>query len=163
VPQIAFLYGLNVMFLRAGLSGGWLAVIWAHALFVFPYVMIALSDPWRALDPRLTRAAASLGAGPWRRLVSVKLPALLTPILTAAAIGVAVSVAQYLPTLFMGAGRISTLTTEAVTLASSSDRRVTGVFAALQAGLPFAVYAAAFAIPALVHRDRRGLRGEGAA
>ncbi len=163
VPQIAFLYGLNVVFLRAGLSGGWLAVVWAHALFVFPYVMIALSDPWRALDPRLTRAAASLGAGPWRRLVAVKLPALLTPILTAAAIGVAVSVAQYLPTLFMGAGRISTLTTEAVTLASSSDRRVTGVFATLQAALPFAVYAAAFAIPAVMHRERRGLRGEGVA
>lgn len=160
VPQIGFLFGLNVLFLRLGLTGGYLAVIWAHALFAFPYVMIALSDPWRALDPRLPRAAASLGAGPWRRLVSVKLPVLLTPILTALAIGVAVSVAQYLPTLFMGAGRIATLTTEAVTLSSSSDRRITGVYATLQAALPFAVYAAAFLIPALLHRNRRGLMAE---
>ncbi|OIP85646.1 MAG: hypothetical protein AUK37_04025 [Rhodobacterales bacterium CG2_30_65_12] len=159
VPQIAFLYGLNVLFLRLGLSGGLGAVIWAQALFVFPYVMIALSDPWRALDPRLPRAAASLGAGPWRRLVAVKLPVLLAPILTAAAIGMAVSVAQYLPTLFMGAGRIATLTTEAVTLSSASDRRVTGVYATLQAGVPLASYAAAFLIPALVHRNRRALRG----
>jgi len=159
LPQIGFLYGLNVVFLRLGVSGGWLAVIWAHALFVFPYVMIALSDPWRALDPRLARAAGSLGAGPWRRLFAVKLPVLLTPILTAAAIGVAVSVAQYLPTLFLGAGRIATLTTEAVALSSSSDRRITGVYASLQALVPFAVYAAAFAIPVLVHRDRRDLAG----
>ncbi len=160
VPQIAFLYGLNVVFLRAGLSGNLAAVVWAHALFVFPYVMIALSDPWRALDPRLASAAGSLGAGPWRRLVRVKLPVLLVPLLTAAAIGVAVSVAQYLPTLFIGAGRVATLTTEAVTLSSSSDRRITGVYATLQAGLPFAAYATAFAIPALAHRNRRALSGE---
>ncbi len=159
IPQIGFLYGLNVVFLRLGLSGGVVAVIWAQALFVFPYVMIALSDPWRALDPRLTHAASALGAGPWRRLIRIKLPILLRPILTAAAIGVAVSVAQYLPTLFMGAGRISTLTTEAVTLSSGADRRVTGVYASLQAGLPFAAYLAAFLIPAALHRNRRALTG----
>ncbi|MCF3595083.1 ABC transporter permease subunit [Rhodobacteraceae bacterium LMO-12] len=159
IPQIGFLYGLNVGFLQIGLSGGIWAVVWAQALFVFPYVMIALSDPWRALDPRMIRAAAALGAGPGRRLWTVKLPVLLRPILTATAIGVAVSVAQYLPTLFMGAGRVATLTTEAVTLSSGSDRRVTGVYATLQAGLPFAAYLAAFIIPAMVHRNRRALSG----
>ncbi|MEI4263918.1 ABC transporter permease [Roseovarius sp. D0-M9] len=159
IPQIGFLYGLNIGFLQLGLSGGIWAVIWAQALFVFPYVMIALSNPWRALDPRMIRAAAALGAGPERRLWAIKLPVLIRPILTAAAIGVAVSVAQYLPTLFMGAGRVATLTTEAVTLSSGSDRRVTGVYATLQAALPFAAYLAAFAIPALLHRNRRDLLG----
>ncbi|MBK0327965.1 ABC transporter permease subunit [Rhodobacteraceae bacterium F11138] len=159
VPQIAFLYGLNVLYLRIGISGGMLATIWAQTLFVFPYVMIALSDPWRALDPRLDRVAASLGAKPWRRLFTVKLPLLLTPILAAIAIGVAVSVAQYLPTLFMGAGRVATLTTEAVTLAAGSDRRITGVHAALQAGLPFAVYALAFVLPAVLYRNRAAMKG----
>ncbi|MEE4119056.1 MAG: ABC transporter permease subunit [Paracoccaceae bacterium] len=162
VPQIGFLYGLNVLFLRAGVTDHFLAVAWAQALFVFPYVMIALSPAWRALDPRLVRSAAALGAGPWRRLVAVKLPVLLTPLMTAAAVGVAVSVAQYLPTLFMGAGRVQTLTTEAVALSTGSDRRVTAVYATLQAALPFAAYVAAFAIPALVHRDRRALRGAAA-
>ena len=79
--------------------------------------------------------------------------------MTAAAIGIAVSVAQYLPTLFMGAGRIATLTTEAVTLSSGSDRRVTGVYASLQAALPFAAYLLAFAVPAAIHRNRRDLTG----
>jgi putative thiamine transport system permease protein len=77
----------------------------------------------------------------------------------AAAIGFAVSIAQYLPTLFMGAGRIATLTTEAVTLASGSDRRVVGVYAVLQAGLPFLAYGAALLVPGLVYRNRRGLQG----
>lgn len=162
IPQIGFLYGLNVAFLHLGLPGGMLAVVWAQALFVFPYAMIALSDPWRALDHRITASAAALGAGPWRRLIRVKLPILLRPILTAAAIGCAVSVAQYLPTLFMGAGRIATLTTEAVTLSSGSDRRITGVYGTLQAALPFAVYTLAFALPALWHRNRRALLGAAA-
>ena len=159
VPQIGFLYGLHVVFLSTGAMTGLAAVIWAQGLFVFPYVMIALSDPWRALDPRLIRAAEALGAGPWRRLFAVKLPVLLQPLLTAAAVGVAVSVAQYLPTLFLGAGRVPTLTTEAVTLSSGSDRRVTGAYATLQAVLPFACYTLAFLVPALLYRNRRDLSG----
>lgn len=159
IPQVSFLFGLNILFLRLGVSGSMGAVIWGQSLFVFPYVMIALSDPWRALDPRIVRTAASLGAGPSRRLFAVKLPILLAPVATAMAIGMAVSVAQYLPTLFLGAGRIATLTTEAVTLSSASDRRVTGVYASLQAALPFLAYFLAFVIPAILHRHRRDLRG----
>lgn len=157
VPQIAFLYGLNVALLRAGAGAGFWPTVWAHVLFVFPYVMIGLSDPWRALEPGIVRAAAALGASPWRRLWAVKLPVLLRPILTTAAVGFAVSVALYLPTLFLGGGRIVTLTTEAVTLASGSDRRVVGVLGVLQAALPFAAYAAALGVPAILWRNRRGM------
>jgi putative thiamine transport system permease protein len=108
----------------------------------------------------LLHSAAALGATPLRRLFAVKLPILLRPVLTAAAIGFAVSVAQYLPTLFMGAGRVATLTTEAVTLAAGSDRRIVGIYAVLQAALPFLAYAAAILLPAILHRDRRALKGE---
>ena len=73
---------------------------------------------------------------------------LLRPVLIAGAVGVAVSVAQYLPTLFAGAGRFATLTTEAVTLASGGDRRVVGVYAFLQSLLPILVFLAALAWPA---------------
>lgn len=162
VPQIAVLYGLQVIFLQGGIGAGIGAVLWAQVIFVFPYVMLALSDPWRAMDPRMVHAAAALGAPPLRRLLAVKLPLMLRPILTAGAIGVAVSVAQYLPTLFMGAGRVATLTTEAVTLSSGSDRRILGVYAVLQAALPFAAYALALVLPALIWRHRRGMGGEGA-
>lgn len=159
VPQVSFLFGINVLMLQIGVQPGFWAVIWGHCLFVFPYVMLALSDPWRTRDRRLDRTAASLGAGPWRRLFRVKLPVLLAPLCAAGAIGIAVSVAQYLPTLFLGAGRVATLTTEAVTLSSSSDRRVVGVYASLQAALPFLAYALAFLIPMILHANRRDLKG----
>lgn len=158
VPQIAFLFGVQTLLVRLGFDGSMGAVIWAHLVFVLPYVFLSLADPYRALDPRYARTAAALGASPWRIVFTVKLPMLLKPLGVSAAIGFSVSVALYLPTLFTGAGRVATLTTEAVTLSSGGDRRVIAVYAFIQAGLPLAVYAAALAAPAILYRNRKGLR-----
>ena len=158
VPQTAFLFGLQVALLSLGLDGGWPALIWAHLVFVLPYVLLSLSHPYAALDPRLAHAAACLGASPTRIMLAVKLPVLLRPLLAAAAVGVAVSAGQYLSTLFAGGGRMATLATEAVTLSSGGDRRVMGVFAVAQTGLPLIFYAAALLLPRLAWRNRAGLR-----
>jgi putative thiamine transport system permease protein len=147
VPQIAFLYGLKVSFLRLGLSGGIGTVIWAHLLFVFPYVMLSLMDSWRALDQRYLAVAASLGGSWWTCFWRIKLSLLLRPLLIAWAIGMAVSVSQYLPTLLIGAGRVESLTTEAVSLASGADRRLVGVYGLLQALVPLLAYSLALLLP----------------
>jgi tetratricopeptide (TPR) repeat protein len=55
------------------------------------------------------------------------------------------------------AGRIATLTTEAVTLSSGADRRILGVYATLQALLPLGFYFAALVLPGIILRNRRGL------
>jgi putative thiamine transport system permease protein len=65
---------------------------------------------------------------------------------SALAIGFAVSIAQYLSTQFIGAGRHPTLTTEAVTLASGGQRNVAAAFALLQALLPALGFLAAHAV-----------------
>ncbi len=150
VPQVAFLFGTQVLLVRFGFDGAFAAVIWAHLVFVLPYLFLSLADPWRALDPRYARAAAGLGATPSRVFFGVKVPLLLRPIAIACAIAFAVSVGLYLPTLFAGNGRVATLTTEAVTLASGADRRLIALYALLQSCLPFAVYVAAAMLPALV-------------
>jgi putative thiamine transport system permease protein len=157
VPQIAFLYGFQVLLVKFALDGRWLAVAWAHLVFVLPYAFLSLADPWRALDPRYARSAAALGASPGAVLWRVRLPMLLKPVLLAFAIGCAVSVGQYLSTLFAGAGRIATLTTEAVTLSSGADQRVLGVYAILQAAIPLLAYAAARLVPRLLFAQRRGM------
>lgn len=157
VPQVAFLFGMQVVLVRAGLDGTYAAVVWAHLAFVLPYLFLSLADPWRAFDPRMAQAAASLGASRWRTLLRVKLPMLARPLAIAVAVGFAVSVGQYLATLFPGAGRVATLTTEAVTLASGADRRVIGAYAFLQGLLPALVYFAALGLPALALARRRGL------
>ena len=157
VPQATFLVGLQSFAVAAGADGSRAGVIAAHLVFVLPYVLLSLADPFRAWDARLGLVAASLGAGPDRALWRVRLPMLLRPVLTAAAVGFAVSVGQYLPTLLIGAGRISTLTTEAVALASGGDRRLIGVHALAQAAMPLVGFALALAVPALAFRHRRGL------
>jgi putative thiamine transport system permease protein len=68
------------------------------------------------------------------------------------AVGFAVSVAQYLPTQFIGAGRYASVTTEAVTLASGGQRHTAAAFALLQALLPLLGFAAAAAVARVQHR-----------
>ncbi|MDP9138901.1 MAG: ABC transporter permease, partial [Pseudomonadota bacterium] len=55
-------------------------------------------------------------------------------------------------------GRVPTITTEAVTLASGGDRRLNAVYALLQALLPFAGFLLAIVAPAVLYANRRGLR-----
>ncbi|GAL07195.1 ABC transporter permease protein YnjC [Photobacterium aphoticum] len=69
-------------------------------------------------------------------LVQVKRPIVQPAILMGLAVGISVSLAQYLPTQMLGAGRISTITTEAVALASGQDRRVMAIYGLLQGLLP---------------------------
>ncbi|MFI5015582.1 MAG: ABC transporter permease [Hyphomicrobiales bacterium] len=157
-PQITFLTGAASLMIALHLDGDWLGVGLAHLVFVLPYVFLSLSEPWRAFDERYRMTALLLGASPWRALIRVRLPMLTRAILTAAAVGFAVSISQYLATLLVGGGRFSTVTTEAVALAAGGDRRVIGVHALMQAVLPLAGFAVALVIPALLFRNRKGLR-----
>ncbi len=158
LPQIGFLFGVQVALIRARLDGGWIGLIWAHLLFVLPYVFLALADSYRALDPRYARIALALGRRPLQVLLQVKLAMLLRPLLIAAAVGFAVSVAQFLPTQFVGAGRLSTLTTEALSLSAGGNRRIVGMFAAVLALLPLLGFAIATLIPAWRFRNRRAMQ-----
>ncbi len=157
-PQIGFLFGVQVMLVWARLDGSWLGLIWSHLLFVLPYVFLALAEPYRSLDPRYARSALALGKPPWRVWTRIKLVMLLRPLLVALAVGFAVSVAQYLPTLFAGGGRFATLTTEALGLSAGGDRRVVGQLALLLALLPLLGFGLALAVPAWRFRHRRALR-----
>ncbi len=158
IPQTAFLPGLQTLMLNFGADVGRLPVMMAHLVFVLPYVFLSLADPFRVWDRRMGTVAAALGAGPDGVLWRVRLPMLLRPVLTAFAVGLAVSVGQYLPTLLIGGGRVATLTTEAVALASGGDRRAIAVYGLMQTGAALVPFALALLIPALVCRNRRGLR-----
>ncbi len=158
VPQVTFLPGLQLLALSLGLRPSIWLVLAGHIVFVLPYVFLSLQGPFRAWDPRLARVAAGLGTSPNAVLWRLRLPMLTGPILTAVAVGIAVSIGQYLTTLLLGGGRVVTLTTEALALSSGGDRRAIGIWGlgqAVAALLPFAI---ALGLPALVWRNRRGMR-----
>lgn len=160
LPQISFLPGLQVLLLLFGIDRGIWPVAVAHLVFVLPYVFLTLAGPYWAWDMRLATVALALGRSKHNVLWRIKLPMLLGPILTALAIGMAVSVGQYLPTLMASGGRVETLTTEAIALASGGNRREIGVWAitlTVAAWLPFLF---AYALPALIFRNRKGMTND---
>ena len=157
IPQATFLLGIQILAVRLEMDGTFLLLVWSHLLFVLPYIFLTLADPWRNLDERFPRIGQCLGASPLRVLFRIKLPLLLKPLLVAAAVGFAVSVAQYLPTLFAGGGRFATLTTEAVSYAAGADRRVIGVYGFLQALFPWIALLLALTIPRWRFRNRAAL------
>jgi putative thiamine transport system permease protein len=147
VPQVVFLPGIATALLTLPVPP-LLAVAAGHLVFVLPYVFLALAGPFRAWDGRMAAVATTLGAGPWRILLKLRLPMLAGPLAAAGAIGFAVSIGQYLPTLLLGGGRVATLTTEAVALASGANRRILGAYGLLQAFWPALVFALARRIKA---------------
>ena len=151
LPSVLWVVGLYSLALHTRLEGQWLGLSLAHAVMVLPYVLLALVPAYQAVDPRQAVLVASLGRGRWVYLWRVKWPLLKRAIASAWAVGFAVSVAQYLPTLYVGAGRFATVTTEAVTLAAGAQRSLMSAYAALQMLLPIA----AFALAAWLGRPRR--------
>ena len=151
LPAVLWVVGLHrlalVLHIDATPWGLWLA----HTLTCLPYVMLAMQGPYAGFDVRFSQVAASLGRSRSAFLLQVKWPLLRNALWASFAIGFAVSVAQYLPTLYVGAGRFNTVTTEAVTLASGGQRSLTAAYAWLQWCLPLAV----FGVAAWLGRARR--------
>ena len=154
LPPVLWVVGLHQLALSWGLDARWAGLWLAHTLSALPYVLIALSPAYLGFDARYGHVAATLGRGRFAFLARVKWPLLRASLAGAWAVGFAVSIAQYLPTLFIGGGRFATVTTEAVGLASGGQRSVLAAYAWLQWLLPALV----FALAAWVGRPRRFAR-----
>lgn len=150
VPQISFLFGIQIFTVFLGVEGQFISMILVHLIFVLPYVFLTLSGSYRSYDERFMQVALCLGKPWWWAFLRVKLPMLARPIAFSVATGFAVSVVQFLPTLYVGAGRYTTITTETVALASGSDKRILAVYALLQFLLPALVYLGAVMWPSLI-------------
>ena len=151
LPSVLWVVGVHAVSLRWGIDARWSGLWLAHALACVPYVLITLGPAYSGFDPRYRHVSASLGHGRAIYLLRVKWPLLRAALWSAFAVGFAVSVAQYLPTLFIGAGRFATVTTEAVTLASGGQRSLTSAYAWLQWLLPVL----GFALAAWAGKPRR--------
>ena len=144
VPGVMLVAGLYQLMLLLRLDGSLTGLWLAHSLFTAPYALVALAPAYRGFDARYEQTARALGRSRAAFLVRIKWPMLLAPLASAFAVGFAVSVAQYLSTQFVGAGRHATVTTEALTLASGGQRTLLAAYALLQALLPALVFGAAW-------------------
>ena len=73
----------------------------------------------RSINQNYILIAACLGKNRIQRFLSIKLPLIMSTLLNTFAIGMIISLSLYTPVYFIGAGRITTITTETVNLAIS--------------------------------------------
>jgi putative thiamine transport system permease protein len=158
LPALPLADGQYQLALYTWQDGQFATVLWGHLLWVVPWMLFVLRPAWRHRDPRLELVARTLGWGRWQRVWRVKLPMLVRPLLMALAVGFSVSIAQYLPTLWLGAGRTPTLTSEAVALSSGGDTQTLAAQALWQLLLPAMVFSLTALLAWLAGRYRRGLR-----
>lgn len=158
LPALPLVTGQYLLALYTGQDGLMTTIIWGHLLWVMPWMLFVLKPAWQRIDPRLILIAQTLGWSRGRIFWRVKFPLLLRPALIAFAVGFSVSIAQYMPTLWLGAGRYPTLTTEAVALSSGGSTAILATQALWQLLLPLSVFVLTAFFAAWLGRFRQGLR-----
>jgi putative thiamine transport system permease protein len=140
LPALLTGLGQYQLFLRLGFTGTLGGLFLAHLMPVVAYMFIMLNGPYRNYENKWRAAATGLMAPPFHFLAQIKWPMLKAPLLASAAVGFAVSFAQFVPAQLVAAGRYSTLPIEAVTLSSGSNRALTAAFALLLMLPPLLVF-----------------------
>jgi thiamine transport system permease protein len=142
--------------LPTGLEGTVWAILLAHVFFNVAVVARIVGSFWSGLDDRAWDAAATLGAGPWRRLRTITLP-LLTPSLAASsAIVFLFSFTSFGIVVILGGPRYATLEAEIYNQAARSfDLRTAAALALLQLAAVTAAVIAAGRLEARLGGGRR--------
>ena len=101
LPPVVVGFALLVLFGRNGPIGSllaplgivfafkWTGAALAAAIMGFPLLVRALRLGFESIDPRLERAARTLGAGPWRVFLTITLPLAVPGLATGALLGFA--------------------------------------------------------------------------
>src|SRR6185503_18487705 len=94
------------------LERGWAPILVAHTFFNVAVVVRIVGTFWANLDPRVTEAAATLGASPAARAREITLPLLAPALAAAAAIVFLFSFTSFGIVLVLGGPRYSTIEAE---------------------------------------------------
>ena len=106
---------------------------------MLPYCFIILTPALREIKKEFIKVGLSLGKNRIERLWQIKIPLIFSSLLTSFGIGMIVSLSLYTPVYFIGAGRITTLTVEALNLALSGSRQDLGLATFFQVIIPISI------------------------
>lgn len=109
VPTLAVSMGLNINFIRWGLSGSIIGVALVHLVPVMPYVVLTLSGVFANYNPEYEEQARTLGAGPIATFRYVTFPAIFPGLMVAGLFAFLVSWGQYILTFLIGGGQVITM------------------------------------------------------
>ena len=100
-PVIIAAAGMFFFYTRLGLGQTHLGLILAHAVLGTPFVVITVTATLAGYNRNMTRAAASLGAGPVRTFRSVQLPLIAPGVISGALFAFATSFDEVVVVLFL--------------------------------------------------------------
>ena len=131
VPALAVTLGLQVFFIRVGLADTVAGVVLVQLMPSVPYAATLLAGAFATLDLDYERQARGLGAGPVRVLLHVTLPLLRPTLVAAAVFAFLISWTEYVLTLLVGGGQVTTLPLLLFAAIGSSDTTVAAALAVL--------------------------------
>jgi putative spermidine/putrescine transport system permease protein len=124
VPPLCVAMGLHLWFIKLGLAETFSGVVLVHLTFCLPYSVFVMWGVFSNYDPDYEYQARSLGASFWKIITRVMLPLTLPGIMVAGLFSFLLSWSQYLSTLIIGGGRVTTLPILLFALMGSGDRPV---------------------------------------
>jgi thiamine transport system permease protein len=89
--------------------GSWYAIVFAHTVIAYPFVIRVASATFRKIKSSLAEAACSLGAGPWRLIWHLELPLARSALITGAAFAFGISVGEINASLMLYNERLITI------------------------------------------------------
>lgn len=124
VPPLCVAMGLHWWFIRLGLAESFFGVVLVHMTFCVPYSVFVMWGVFSIYNPEFEDQARSLGATRAQVVRQVMIPMTLPGIVVAMLFSFLLSWSQYLPTLIIGGGEITTLPIMLFALMASGDRPV---------------------------------------
>jgi putative spermidine/putrescine transport system permease protein len=124
VPPLCVAMGLQLWFLKLGLTESFAGVVLVHLTFCLPYSVFVMWGVFSNYNPEYEDQARTLGATSWQLISRVVLPLTLPGIMVAGLFSFLLSWSQYLSTLIIGGGRVTTLPILLFALMGSGDRPV---------------------------------------
>jgi len=124
VPPLCVAMGLHLWFIKLGLAETFIGVVLVHLTFCLPYSVFVMWGVFSNYNPDYENQARSSGANSWKIITRVMLPLTFPGIMVAGLFSFLLSWSQYLSTLIIGGGRITTLPILLFALMGSGDRPV---------------------------------------
>jgi spermidine/putrescine transport system permease protein len=100
-PEIVLGASLLTMFLQARVVTGFVTIFIAHVMFIVSYVVVTVKARLIDFDRHLEEAAMDLGASEWTTFRLITMPLLAPAILSAALLGFALSIDDFVITYFV--------------------------------------------------------------
>lgn len=131
VPIVSIAMGIQIGFVPLGLSNSFIGVLILHIVLAIPYALWFITDAFVLVGIKRESQAILLGASRWQVLRHITLPSIFPTLVVAGGFVFIISFSQYFVTMFIGGGKIRTLTMDMFPYVASGERGIGSVYSLL--------------------------------